>query len=94
MSTLPITPNAAPSARVVPSWAAFFSRSSSGSISRRSASSSTTDSTAYSAAGAPGARYAPTFGLLTTTSQPSTEMFSASYGAKAHIAPAVNGEPG
>ena len=37
--------------------------------------------------GPPGARYAATFGRLTTTSKPTTRTFSRSYGANAHIAP-------
>src|SRR5581483_6274305 len=57
------------------------------------ASSSTTDSTANIAIGDPGARYAATFGLLTTTSCASMKKLGMRYGASAHIAPAPTGDP-
>src|ERR1700704_677459 len=68
-------------------------RRSMGSISSFFAISSTTLSTAYSEIGAPGARYAATFGRLETTSYPMTFTFSMSYGAYAHMTPGCTGEP-
>ena len=88
-SSLPTTPKAAPSTRRVPSFEAFMARRSIGSISSRSASWSMRDSTANSDAGAPGARYAATCGLLSTTSQASTCWFGTSYGPNAQRAPAT-----
>ena len=52
----------------MPSRAAFIIRSSIGSRPSFLAISSTTLSTAYSEIGAPGARYAATFGRFDTTS--------------------------
>ena len=52
----------------MPSLAAFFRRNSIGSMPSFLASSSITHSTANSEIGAPGARYAATFGRLVTTS--------------------------
>ena len=61
-------PNFGPYAAFVPSRAAFCSRISTGSMSSFLAISSTTLSTANSEMGAPGARYAATFGRFETTS--------------------------
>ena len=55
--------------------------------------SSTADSTAKAAIGDPGARYAATLGLLTTTSYASMKKFGILYAAIAHIAPAPTGDP-
>ena len=44
-------------------------------------------------AGAPGARYAATFGRFDTMSKPIARTFSRSYGANAHMAPGCTGEP-
>ena len=67
-SSAPIRLCATPSVRRTPSRAAFLSRSSMWSMSSRSAISSMSDSMANVPCGEPGARYAETFGLLTTTS--------------------------
>src|SRR5262245_54995206 len=48
---------------------------------------------ANAAIGDPGARYAATFGLLTTTSKASMRKLGTLYGASTHIAPAPDGEP-
>src|SRR5207245_9954275 len=72
---------------------AFFKRRSMGSTFSSRAISSTADSTAKAAIGDPGARYAATLGLLTTTSYPSMKKFGILYAAIAHIAPAPTGDP-
>lgn len=58
------------------------------------ATSSTSDSTAHSAAGAAGARYACTRGLLFSTSHATERKFAILYGPNAAIAPAVNDDAG
>src|SRR5947209_4305631 len=89
----PIGPYFGPYGAWSPSAFAFFRRSSIGSIFSSRAISSTTDSTANAAIGEPGARYAATFGLLTTTSCASMKKLGILYGASAHIAPAPTGDP-
>src|SRR3954454_9640246 len=89
----PIGPYFGPYGARSPSAFAFSRRSAIGSIASSRAISSTTDSTANAAIGEPGARYAATFGLLTTTSYASMKKFGTLYAASAHIAPAPAGDP-
>ena len=77
-----------------PSWTAFFNRNSIGSMPSFSAISSITVSTAWADWGWPGARYDWVFGLLTTTSYPSTRILSILYAPRAGNAPPPTGEPG
>src|SRR5262245_53834522 len=62
-------------------------------MSSSRAISSRIDSVANIAIGDPGARYAATFGLFTTTSCASMKKFAILYGARQHIAPAPAGDP-
>ena len=61
-------PYGGPNGALSPSFTAFFTRISTLSMPSVSAISSISDSVASAAIGEPGARYAATFGLLTTTS--------------------------
>src|SRR3954470_12580237 len=86
-------PYGGPYGALSPPFTAFLRRMPPGSRPSRCAISSISDSTANAAIGEPGARYAATFGLLTTTSYASMKKFGTLYAASAHIAPAPAGDP-